>query len=65
MSAPTADHAASAFSLIRSISFDACTCPDGLLGICPVCRCRAFLGTPAVAQPARARLPQPDEDPCE
>lgn len=40
-----------ALSLIRSISDDACSCPDGLFGICPPCRCRSFLGTPA--QPAR------------
>ena len=51
--------------LIRSIADQSCTCPDGLMGICPVCRCRSFLGTPLPPRRPVARMPQPDEDPCE
>ena len=54
----------SSLRLIRSIADDACTCPDGLIGVCPVCRCRVHLGTPALPRKgrgkARPRLPQPD-----
>ena len=52
----------SALRLIRWLADDRCTCPDGLLGVCPVCRCRAYLGTPP-SFPARSpRLPQPDTE---
>lgn len=44
-------------NLIRSIAEGHCTCPDGLFGICPACRCRAFLGTPPDAAARSAASP--------